>query len=477
MFSLKFLSAPIPSFLFLSWPKTPRHPTPLPPPLPSPFTLCFQSFLSQGISVKAQECKSYCSAKTNCGSCAQDPLCGWCNNTCLTLSEQALCKPAFLWSGDKDCCSSCSTQSTCGECLAEAGCGWSFDLSKCISGNSLQELCIDSIYTVLETDNAQCNPPPGAIAGDGSPIFDPLTQPVTKFCSGNGDPNFLTGTCACDDGYHGSGCANECPGGANNSCNGHGICSKVTGICSCDCGWEGTACENQRTSCNCFGDDGACLYGLDCDQICGQSFQVSFSLTECSGTAVEVPPSSARRVGNSPCVCLDGWWGPECLKTCPGVTPSNSGSPCGGHGTCDVTTGVCSCDPCYSLSPNTGSCVEKPDPTCVNDGAPICNVATGEKTCSCKGQFQPPTCADCACENGGTCNSISGNCDCPPDWRGARCTIECSRENTCNGHGICNNKEVNGSDCICDAMWFGRRRGARRLWPVIFLARALATKQ
>ncbi|XP_060596109.1 uncharacterized protein LOC132750181 [Ruditapes philippinarum] len=51
--------------------------------------------------------------------------------------------------------------------------------------------------------------------------------------------NFVNEVCICKDGYFGSECESECPGGHETPCNNHGTCNTSTGICSCDYEWSG----------------------------------------------------------------------------------------------------------------------------------------------------------------------------------------------------------------------------------------------
>lgn len=46
-------------------------------------------------------------------------------------------------------------------------------------------------------------------------------------------------TCVCDQGYWGSGCVKECPGGALYPCSNHGKCDTLRGTCACDLNWQG----------------------------------------------------------------------------------------------------------------------------------------------------------------------------------------------------------------------------------------------
>ena len=130
----------------------------------------------------------------------------------------------------------------------------------------------------------------------------------------------------------------QCPGSIDNICSGKGECT-AKGTCVCDCGWTGDDCNTREETCNCFGgDNDVCLIGTDCDTPCGAVLGSDADLS-CSGRPF-VTGENLRRVDGSACVCLPGWWGADCTSACPGIdADTGAGAACGGHGTCDVTTG------------------------------------------------------------------------------------------------------------------------------------------
>lgn len=64
-----------------------------------------------------------------------------------------------------------------------------------------------------------------------------------------------TGYCKCFDGYYGSECQYECPGGATNPCYGNGACNTATGTCACydgaEPGTDCSPCEEGRFGTDC----------------------------------------------------------------------------------------------------------------------------------------------------------------------------------------------------------------------------------
>lgn len=114
-------------------------------------------------------------------------------------------------------------------------------------------------------------------------------------CSGRGTCDYKTGKCKCFQGSWGIGCRkSECP----NKCSGHGICQSL----------QRTAADSDHT----YRHWDATL--------------------------------------NFGCLCDAGYRGPDCsLIDCPsgydiyGLSGSPQGRECSGRGTCDYTTGFCTC--------------------------------------------------------------------------------------------------------------------------------------
>ncbi|EGD73921.1 fibrillin 1 [Salpingoeca rosetta] len=409
-------------------------------------TLDADAVSTSGVEVRALSCEAYCAAKTSCGECIADPQCGWCESSGCTTTTLAETCAASEWQ-ESGCCAVCTLQNDCTSCVNTPGCGWSYDRAECLSGAYTQGSCEPTTwYQLHEANVTQCLHPPGAVFNDTSDSVD--TDVVFDWCSGHGTYSFDDNTCTCDAGYFGADCARECPGGASNPCNGNGECDALTGQCYCDCGFAGANCSITGCPCTdefCFlSEDGACPL------LCGRNLA-----SKCTGSDVlELPvadrPSARIASDAGRCACTSKFWGPSCNMTCPGVNDDGSGDVCGGLGSCSVADGTCSCEPCYAPNPTTGICEDAPCPTCLFDGECVC--VNGEKTCSCKGQRDGDTCELCNCLNGGSCNAITGECDCAAGFYGDLCDFACTRETLCNGHGTCNGPLRR---CDCDADYVG----------------------
>jgi hypothetical protein len=128
-------------------------------------------------------------------------------------------------------------------------------------------------------------------------------------------------------------------------CSGKGKCDRSTGQCMCLDGYEGDAC--QRTSCpnDCSGA-GRCMtlmqYAEDVlDQI------VKYYGIYMSAAVYDTPWDKEQSMG---CWCDSGRSGPDCsIIDCPsgndvmGGPGHEAGRMCSGRGTCDYSTGSCTC--------------------------------------------------------------------------------------------------------------------------------------
>eukprot|EP00035_Acanthoeca_spectabilis_P038571 m.54329 g.54329 ORF g.54329 m.54329 type:complete len:1839 (-) comp9191_c0_seq1:3357-8873(-) len=356
--------------------------------------------MNAGFTLSTKTCAVYCDSRTNCGECSLDPNCGWCDTTASCHSTNLLdtC-PGGLNVG-AECCASCTRHTNCSTCADEEGCAWDHFSGECISVSVSESVttnntfCSDASIYITHFGTSCSAVCPGSVVSESGNGID-------AWCSGNGTCLWQSQTCNCDDGFAGSGCENECPGGASNPCSGHGICTN--GECFCDCGWAGTDCS--EVGCPCEEEttnvSAVCTFG-ECTTICGSRL----SDQSCTGAGE-----------NNTCTCLPGWWGENCTLSCPGIDAETGfGTTCGGSGVCNVSTGHCDCNSCFSANVSSGLCVEDPDIACAHFGAPACiefPLLSGsyQKGCTCVGQWGGLDCTTCQCPDGVSCNPISGECN------------------------------------------------------------------
>ena len=167
------------------------------------------------------------------------------------------------------------------------------------------------------------------------------------------------------------------------------------------------------------------------------------------------------------------------VPACP-TGPDQSLLDCGGHGSCDCTTGTCACDGCWSGSAD-GSCSTYNADACLNGGS--CDPDDGK--CVCPPCFTGPLCATpVSCGAAGTCNPADGTCTCTgcatrnsfgacnvfnataPQCGGFACVAPagtcscpvsscmtgpaCATPVDCGAHGSC---AAGTGGCVCDACW------------------------
>jgi hypothetical protein len=191
---------------------------------------------------------------------------------------------------------------------------------------------------------------------------------------------------ACQSGFWGPNCLNQCPGGASNPCNGNGTCSQGlggNGSCACFPGVAtGSACQYTRAS-TCSGHgtplfDGSCACdtgfgGLSCNQ-CAPSFYGYPTCTFCNAASTCSGHGTCGAAGG--CICSPAYTG----QTCSSCAPNHFDYPtcrhcfapdtCSSHGSC-LATGFCSCD-----SPYLGAGCDQCDASHAN--YPECSTICGD---------------------------------------------------------------------------------------------------
>jgi syndecan 4 len=143
------------------------------------------------------------------------------------------------------------------------------------------------------------------------------------------------------------------------------------------------------------------------------------------------------------CFCDADWKGSTCnikRQPCP--------RSCSGHGHCDDTFGVCTCDPLWTERDcNTVICQSD----C--NGRGRCDNGT----CICTRDWMGASCdlRACAvgCETNGRCDN--GTCLCNQGWKGNDCLTDACPNNCNNGNGTCV-KDKNGIwHCVCNSEYRG----------------------
>lgn len=119
-------------------------------------------------------------------------------------------------------------------------------------------------------------------------------------------------------------------------CNGRGQCSITTGDCVCDSGFS----SSDGTGTNTEGSTGDCGY--------------TTGIATCGGVTVCSSRGVCSGDPNYKCTCNDGFTGSSCSeRTCPmgiawwdeptGTDTAHAMAECSNRGTCDRTTGLCTC--------------------------------------------------------------------------------------------------------------------------------------
>lgn len=363
--------------------------------------------------------------------------------------------------------------------------------SKIVGGNSVQlsckhKRCADGNHAILIVGYDDANGgwftfknSWGKSWGDGG--FGRLTYGyIEGFGNGGAYP---TGLAGCDS--HDS---TRCSEGNIHWVDSCGkIESDIAKQCKSGCSGENTYCDGENCAPKdkkaCFGGD---LYWYDSCGNIGEQAQDCAWNEQCQGSAcVCVPQCSGKECGDNTCggVCNACPNGKSCDKNdkCQqNIVPCPSD--CSGHGSCEGTTGACtcymgfagaSCNGCASGYGGYPVCKK----TCTNDcsGNGTCN----DGTCNCDAGYSGTSCGTCGvgytgypdckktcpggCNTHGTCND--GTCSCYTGFSGTSCSscapgyagypvCEKSCPADCNGYGSCSN-----GTCSCDPGYSGTSCG------------------
>ena len=268
----------------------------------------------------------------------------------------------------------------------------------------------------------------------------------------------------CQTGYWGPNCGQACPGlGVFGVCNGHGTCDsgrQGSGACSCAHGYFGSACNQQcalagTLHCNnplggeCNATSGQCVCyagyaGAGCGVACAGG-----AATPCNGRGV----CSEGVTGDGTCACDTTAWGADC-SPCPGVAELRG--VCYGHGTCDRSTGVCTCVD-TAADGHWGGASGTDCSRCLGDWfgqtcTSHCPITDVNEVCSGHGSCRPQQDA-CQCQQTATTGYWTGTvCErCDVGYWGAGCTRQCPGGacSPCAQHGTCSDGLAGTGQCMC----------------------------
>ncbi|CAH1993726.1 unnamed protein product, partial [Acanthoscelides obtectus] len=266
-------------------------------------------------------------------------------------------------------------------------------------------------------------------------IAEDMTHNCPNGCSGNGD--CLMGHCQCNPGFGGDDCSDSvCPV----------LCSQrgeyINGECQCNPGWKGKECELRHDECevpDCNGH-GHCANGK-CNCIRGYKGKY------CEEADCPHPTCSSHGYCvEGTCICKKGWKGLDCSqmdKEALQCLPD-----CSGHGTFDLETQTCTCEPRWS---SDDCSKELCDLDCGSHGHCVSDACQCDPGWS--GEFCNLKECDPRCNEHGQCKN--GTCLCVTGWNGKHCTIE-GCPNSCSSHGQCRFSSEGMWECRCDAGWDGR---------------------
>jgi hypothetical protein len=426
-----------------------------------------------GVRLCTKSCADHCAGRTTCGACGGDESCTWCPATkkCLARSAETTCSETADVVGE--CLHECGDVVSCATCAQRPGCGWCHTTATChgadaagvmtLGGNSVcpaSDFAVDVAATANTPEGAatcaashQC---PGARLANGVPAVIGH-QPVVVTCNGRGTCDAVSKKCACGKGYAGAACDIQCKGPSVDApCANRGACDKRDGTCHCKPGFEGDDCNTVKNE---VSPTCACGIARLTRLASGAEMQV------CTG-----------RVDGVTCVCREGWTGADCDLFCPGAgPPSLAADPdsaqavlCGGRGTCPPAVGsllnTCACDDGYANTGVGGVCVAA---TCAAGTCPaargtcLFDSVTSLMSCVCRGGYTGQGCNTCACTNGGTCNDITAECECPPGQTGSLCdtsepVVGTVRDAYCANGGVYIDTLRR---CACASGWIGETCG------------------
>ena len=230
---------------------------------------------------------------------------------------------------------------------------------------------------------------------------------MSDLCAGKncGHGFCSAGACICQDDYYGENCEN-----APLACQNGGSWNTTTHQCDCPNGYSGNTCgiKDPCLDVNC-GTHGTCSGG-SC--VCTDDYY---------GDRCQTAPLACQNGGTwntttHVCDCISGAYSGD---TCENFDPCYDVD-CGTHGTC--SNGACVCDGGYYLDGT--ECTMCPAGTYAATGANVCTPCPDGMT-SDAGATSANDCESegVTCQNGGTWNASTGQCDCAYGYTGDDCSI------------------------------------------------------
>jgi len=307
--------------------------------------------------------------------------------------------------------------------------------------------------------------------------------PETSKCNGVGVCK-CGGRCFCPSGYTGIDCSVKTCGDAG--CGLHGFC--FHGTCRCARGWIGEKCSVR--DCPMGEDESRCSGHGVCSfpkkktaaaERKAEAEELKDAVNEAEDapavfTAEYAKKSDKTRTTSAVCLCAPGWNGERCeIRTCPfGISSAGTPEMCSGRGTCDESTGTCTCDldldgaasrfegdACEKcVSTEHMSCAARKDDTASADDAMFAAAASSatsiRSSCVCHDGYFGVCCDRVGCPNGcsghGQCDADAGVCSCDDGFFGPDCK---SQRPTCDGQGcgddggVCVPTNAKDGTCRC----------------------------
>ncbi|KAM8949725.1 protein crumbs homolog 1 isoform 2-T2 [Lycaon pictus] len=352
----------------------------------------------------------------------------------LSFSLLTYIKNSFCNKNDTRCLSnSCPNNSTCDDSSKDNNCH-----------------CSDAaIHVDKDCDNMR------------NPCFSNPCQGNATCVNNPGERSFL---CKCPPGFSGTTCETAIVYCGINPCQHGGICHQdpVHPICICPDGYFGRFCENDLDECasspchnGAMCQDG--INGYSCFCVPGyQGRLCDLEVDECVSDPCKNEATCLNEIGRYTCICprdYSGYTGAQCethINEC-------NGNPCQSGGTC------------IELSPEKpyGHLAQLPSSFSDPEASGyVCICPPGLTGIHCEEDIDE--CSSNPCQNGGTCENLSGHytCRCPFDnhsgtfYGGKNCSdvlLGCTRHQ-CLNNGMCIPHFQNGQhgfSCLCPSGYTG----------------------